>query len=91
MDIKTSKKKFVMASVAGLLAMSAVAGSAVNAHAESTAAITENCSGINACKGMGDCGGKGHACAGKNTCKGEGWLKVPAGLCGKIQGGKLVS
>lgn len=32
------------------------------------------CSGVNGCKGKGDCGVKGkHSCQGKNECKGKGW------------------
>jgi uncharacterized membrane protein len=50
---------------------------------------TVRCYGINACRGMGDCGGKGHSCAGENECKGKGYLKLPKETCLKIQGGRL--
>src|ERR1700758_3478893 len=48
-----------------------------------------HCYGINACKGKGDCGGKGHSCAGENACKGKGYLKLDKETCLKIQGARL--
>ena len=69
-DRKKSKKMtFLAASAAGLLA---VVGAM--AHAGVVYAEGVHCAGINACKGTGECGGKGHDCAGKNACKGEGWV-----------------
>ena len=81
---KISKKKMlVAASVAGLLAMSGAAFSqSANAHAADV-----SCYGVNACKGVGDCGGKGNGCAGKNACKGQGWVNFPTkDLCAKVGG-----
>lgn len=79
---KSNKKKMLLAaSVAGLLAVSGVAMSAGNVFAEDV-----NCAGVNACKGMGDCGGKGNSCAGKNACKGTGWVKTSTDVCSKIGG-----
>ncbi len=67
-------KTLVTAALSGLLL---AAGTAV-----STAPMTEGkCFGINACKGKGDCGGKGHDCAGKNSCKGKGWKKMTKAQC----------
>ena len=80
---QSKKKMLVAASIAGLLSVSAVAA-ATNAFAEAAP-----CYGINACKGVGDCGGKGNSCAGKNACKGMGFLKVETDLCTKISGGSL--
>ena len=78
----SKRKMLVAASIAGLMT--------VAASAASTSAIaSENrpCYGINACKGTGDCGGKGYSCAGKNACKGQGFVDVPsADLCAKIGG-----
>ena len=90
MDVKTSKS-LLAASVAGLLA---AAGFAQLAHSADTAAPASApkvpCYGINACKGVGDCGGKGHACAGKNECKGQGSVMLPdKETCLKIDGGRL--
>ena len=80
---KSNKKKMLLAaSVAGLLAVSGMVASANVAYAEDV-----NCIGVNACKGMGDCGGKEHSCAGKNACKGQGWVKLPSGdVCAKVGG-----
>ena len=82
----TKKNKMIAASVAGLLAMGTMA---VVAQAEGDGPVP--CYGINACKGTGDCGGKGHACAGKNACHGTGFLKMDASTCTKISGGKLTA
>ena len=77
---KSNKKKMLLAaSVAGLLAVSGVALSAGNVFAEDV-----NCAGVNACKGLGDCGGKGSSCAGKNACKGTGWVKMSSEACQKV-------
>ncbi len=76
------KKALLAASVAGLLTLVGVVSAPSQAHAADVM-----CSGVNACKGMGDCGGKEHSCAGKNGCKGQGWVDVPTEeLCTKIGG-----
>ena len=74
----------VAASIAGLMTVSATVA-ATNAQAEDSVP----CYGINACKGTGDCGGVGYSCAGKNACKGQGFIKLQADMCSRIQGGKL--
>ena len=49
------------------------------------------CSGINECKGKGECGiPGGHDCAGKNECKGKGWVKVATEKECTDKGGKVV-
>jgi uncharacterized membrane protein len=77
----------------GLLLASAVAGLMLAGGVAGTAAAEEKeevrCYGVNKCKGSGDCGGKGHSCAGENACKGQGYLKMAADTCLKIQGGRL--
>lgn len=78
---KSKKSILLAASVAGLLAVSGVVLSAGNVHAEDV-----NCAGVNACKGNGDCGGKGNSCAGKNACKGTGWVKMSGEACQKVGG-----
>ncbi len=84
--MKTSKKKvLIAASIAGLMTMTA--GVATNA----IAAENVPCYGVNACKGTGDCGGKGYSCAGKNACKGQGFIQLPADTCTRIQGGSLTA
>jgi hypothetical protein len=59
MDSK--KKKLLAASVAGLLAVTGVVASTQKVFAQGV-----KCSGINACKGLGE--------DGTNACKGQGWV-----------------
>lgn len=51
----------------------------------------EKCAGI-VKAGMNDCGANGHACAGQAKADNDPneWIKVPAGSCEKIAGGKVV-
>ena len=89
MENKASKKsKLIAASMAGLMAVGTLAAFSATAKAESEMAP---CYGVNACKGNGDCGGKGYSCAGKNSCKGTGFIKLPKDACMKIQGGRLTA
>ena len=83
----TSKKKILIAaSIAGLITVAA-------SGAATTAIAAENvpCYGVNACKGTGDCGGKGYSCAGKNACKGQGFISLKADVCTRINGGSLTA
>ena len=88
MDVK--QRALVAASVAGLLA-AGLSGFAKPVQAEGEAGSGGNapCYGINKCKGMGACGGKGHSCAGQNACKGQGYLELNQDTCLKIEGGRL--
>ena len=86
MEKNSKKSKLIAASVAGLLAAGSFAAMAPLAHAEDAP-----CYGVNACKGTGDCGGKGYSCAGKNACKGEGFVKLPKDVCTRIQSGRLTA
>ena len=82
----SKKKMLVAASIAGLMTVAASAAATTAFAAESVP-----CYGINACKGTGDCGGKGYSCAGKNACKGQGFIKLPADTCTRINGGSLTA
>ena len=82
----SKKKMLVAASIAGLMAVASSAAATVAFAAESVP-----CYGINACKGTGDCGGKGYSCAGKNACKGQGFIKLDADVCTRINGGTLTA
>jgi len=75
----------IASTVAGLFAAGLVASTVEPAHA----ADEVHCYGINACRGKGDCGGKGHSCAGENACKGKGYLKLDKDTCLKIQGARI--
>ncbi len=80
-----SRGVLIASAVAGLFAAGLVGGSIEPAQATDEV----HCYGINACKGKGDCGGKGHSCAGENACKGKGYLKLDKETCLKIQGARL--
>jgi hypothetical protein len=84
------RKALVAAVVAGLLGGCASYKSEDSAKASqpSTGAkkIYGECHGVNACKGKGECGGKGHECAGSNECKGKGWLKLTKEDCASKKG-----
>ena len=82
---RLSRGALIASAVAGLFA-SGVLGPVARAAEQAEQA---RCYGINACKGKGDCGGKGHSCAGENACKGKGYLKLDKETCLKIQGARL--
>ena len=76
----------IAAAVACFLAAAGTVSMVSSARAEGA-----ECYGVNACKGTGECGGKGHSCAGKNECAGQGWLKIEKDTCLKIKGGRLTA
>ena len=86
--MNAKKRALIAASVAGLMAATAV-GTAHGAEGAAAPAGKVPCYGINKCKGAGDCGGKGNSCAGKNACKGTAFIKLEKDTCLKIQGGRL--
>ena len=92
MATSNRKKALLAASIAGIVAVSA-STIAANAQADETQADTKpvSCYGINACKGTGDCGGKGYSCHGKNACKGQGFITLHADICSRINGGSLTA
>ena len=74
----------LMAAVAGLLTVGTLGASSTASAAGEDGTV--KCYGVNACKGQGACGGKGHSCAGKNACKGQGYLEVDKDACLKQDG-----
>ena len=90
-----------MNKVTGVVVASMVAGlfTASNAFADhhekgSDAKATSakvKCSGVNECKGKGECGGADHACAGHNGCKGKGWITTDSEKACTDKGGKVVA
>jgi uncharacterized membrane protein len=86
-----SRGNALMASaVAGMLALSGLAGTALAADKTEDGKV--KCYGANSCKGSGACGGAGHACAGKNGCKGQGFVKADSEeACLKMAGGRLTA
>jgi len=71
-----NKKLVIAAAITGMIA----AGS-LSLAPTAQAAEKGECHGVNACKGKGECGGKGHACAGKNECAGKGWKQLSKQEC----------
>ncbi len=77
----------VAASVVGLLST----GYQFTGHGEKNEGEVK-CTGINSCKGTGQCGAAdgSHACAGHNECKGKGWVKVKSAEECEEKGGTVV-
>lgn len=48
------------------------------------------CTGVNECKGKGECAGAGNSCGGSNECKGKGVVMMGADDCQK-KGGKVAA
>lgn len=82
-----ARQALMAASIAGLMA--SIGSASLGSPVQAAEGDHVHCYGINACKGVGDCGGKGHACAGKNSCQGQGFLTLEKETCLKIQGGRL--
>lgn len=80
--MNTRTKVLLAASLASALAVPMMA---TVAAAEDAA----HCYGVNKCKGVGACSGKGHDCAGKNACKGQGYVEMDKDTCLKLEGGRL--
>ena len=81
----------------GLLgfASAALVAASVSAAAPKWAAkgsTIEKCAGV-AAKGKNDCGANDHSCAGhaKKDNDPKEWVYLPAGVCEKIAGGKVVA
>ena len=85
MHKQSNTSKILLASaVAGILAAGPFTGTAANAAEDGKV----KCYGVNACKGQGACGGKGHSCAGTNACKGQGFIEISEDECVE-KGGRL--
>lgn len=82
-----NSRRLIIAALAGALAVPGLALAGNGPVQEKEGEI--HCYGVNKCKGVGDCGGKGHSCAGENACKGQGYLDMSKDLCLKIEGGRL--
>lgn len=86
---KSTKGIVIASAVASLLAGGALAGDKAPKKEAKDASARVSCSGVNECKGKGECGGGGHDCAGENECKGKGWIAMSEKEC-KTKGGKVV-
>lgn len=89
MDISKSRR-FLIGSLAGVLALPALANSQDKPAPQAPGAKVA-CYGVNKCKATGDCGGPGHSCAGQNTCKRQGYVEMDKDTCLRIDGGRLTA
>lgn len=74
-----AKQLLINAAVTGLLFNTALAKESVKV--ETKEIVMGKCSGINSCKGQGDCHSKSNTCASQNSCKGKGWVKKDKKSC----------
>jgi uncharacterized membrane protein len=88
--MKSLKSRVLLvASLAGVLALPAIGMAEAGKKGDSKEIV--HCYGVNKCKGVGDCGGKGHSCAGQNSCKQAGYIDMEKDICLKIEGGRLTA
>ena len=74
--------------VAGLFAANAIAAGTSTKDSKSTSSKVK-CSGVNDCKGKGECSQADHGCAGNNSCKGKGWVTMDSEKACKDKGGSV--
>lgn len=77
--------------VAGLFASNAFAAGKAAPKDTKAASSKAKCSGVNECKGKGECSAEGHSCAGHNECKGKGWVTVDSAKACTDKGGTVVA
>lgn len=80
----SKSRRLLLASLAGALALPAIAHAGEGEESEAA-----HCYGVNKCKGTGDCGGPGHSCANQNACKRQGYIDMDKETCLRLDGGRL--
>ncbi|MBL8448176.1 MAG: DUF2282 domain-containing protein [Zoogloeaceae bacterium] len=82
-------EQIIKSAIAGILAIGFASGAT---QALAAKGDMEKCAGI-VKAGKNDCGTSTNACAGqvKKDNDAEAWISLPAGVCERISGGKLVS
>lgn len=88
--MNSKKSALVASAVAALFAHAAFADDSAPKKADKQGTEKISCTGVNGCKGKGECGGVGHQCAGHNECKGKGWVSLTEKDC-KAQGGSVLA
>jgi hypothetical protein len=87
---RTTKGAVIALSVAALFtARGALAESDHGSH-DGKKEAKVRCTGVNECKGKGECAAGGNACGGSNECKGKGVKMMSADECQK-KGGKVAT
>ena len=74
----TTNGKVIAMTVVGLLL---AAAPRIGHTDDKTKEAKVRCSGVNACKGKGECSSAKNACAGTNECKGKGVIATTAKEC----------
>ena len=82
--MNTAKKITGLAIAAAAAAMFAMVPVAQAAKHEGMV----NCTGVNGCKGKGECKTASNACKGQNSCKGKGMMSMSEKDC-TAKGGKM--
>jgi hypothetical protein len=79
--------------VAGLFAANAFAASSTTKDSKDskTTSAKVKCSGVNDCKGKGECSQDDHGCSGNNSCKGKGWVTMDSAKACTAKGGKVLA
>lgn len=85
---KATTGTLIAASVAALFGCAGNNTPAVAPSGTTTASV--RCSGINSCKGQGECSTADHSCGKHTPCKGQGWLSVPSAEECTTKGGKVL-
>jgi hypothetical protein len=86
-----TKGTLIALSVAALFtARTATAETGDKAAPDAKKAAKVHCSGVNECKGKGECASASNSCGGTNSCKGKGIMMMSADDC-KAKGGKVVN
>jgi len=65
----------------------ALAGAAATTPAFAKGKV--HCTGVNACKGHGECKTASNACKGQNSCKGQGYVSVKSAKVCEKKGGTV--
>ena len=84
---RTTKGALIALSVAALFsARTATAETEKDSAHEAKKEAKVHCTGVNECKGKGECAAAGNSCGGKNECKGKGVTMIPKDECTKKGG-----
>ena len=84
-------KRNAMKILSGAVLAAAAAGLFATATVGTVVAAEEgkvHCTGVNACKGKGECKTATNDCKGMNACKGQGFVSMTEKECAK-KGGKV--
>jgi len=89
---RTTKGALIALSVAALFSARSTVATAGQHDADKDAKkeAKVRCTGMNECKGKGQCAAAGNSCGGKNECKGKGMVMTSEDEC-KQKGGKVAA